>query len=389
MGAGDRTSLGGYGVTNATQRLVPEQLAWLQALRDPLLAKGWTPTEWERVVRLARRTRLLGRLAEGLLAAGLLDDMPPQVRRHLVAEHRLSRWRTSAVLWTMERVAVALGDAPYPRVLLKGAAYIGQALPLGVGRLPSDLDVLVPKVHLADAQERLARAGWNVKPLDSHDLRYYYEWSHEAPPMTHPLLMVELDLHHNILPSMAHAAVDAGRLLAATRPAKLAPWQVLQPLDQVLHSAAHLFFDSEFRDRIRDLADLDNLLRHFGADPSFLRDLPVRAGELGLEEPLALACHFCVRWFGTPIPQATICSVEAIGPGRLRRAVLFALFGQVLLPVEPDGRWRPMQSMAATLLLTRYHLRRLPLRRLVPHLWHKLRSSRRPVRVDDREGIDA
>ena len=162
MGAGDRTSPGGYGVTNATQRLVPEQLAWLQALRDPLLAKGWTPTEWERVVRLARRTRLLGRLAEGLLAAGLLDDMPPQVRRHLVAEHRLSRWRTSAVLWTMERVAVALGDAPYPRVLLKGAAYIGQGLPLGVGRLPSDLDVLVPRASLAACQSALQAAGWQA-----------------------------------------------------------------------------------------------------------------------------------------------------------------------------------------------------------------------------------
>lgn len=369
---------------------LPPRLAWLRALREPALAADWTLAEWERVVRLARRTRLLARLAEGLAAAGLLDGIPPQPRRQLIAEQRLSRWRTSAVRWTMERVAAALRDAPpYPRVLLKGAAYIGQGLSIGAGRLPSDLDMLVPRAHLADAQQRLSRAGWNVKPLDDHDLRYYYEWSHEVPPMTHPLLTVELDLHHNILPPMARMTVDADRLLARSRPSSLPAWQVLDPMDQVLHSAAHLFFDSEMRDRIRDLVDLDDLLRHFGADPGFMRGLPLRARELGLEEPLALACRFCVRWIGTPIPEAVIESIESMGPGRLQRVWLLPLLKQVLLPAEPDEGWRPMREFAAALLLMRYHLRRMPLRQLVPHLWHKLRGGRRPVGSDTPEGIGA
>jgi len=354
----------------------PARLAWLQALRQPLLAAQWSLGEWERVVRLARRLRLLARLAEVLMDAGLMERVPPQARRHLIAEQRLSRWRTSAMLWTLERVATMLGDAPYPRVLLKGGAYIGQDLPIAAGRLPSDLDILVPQLHVSDAQARLTQAGWNAVELDEHDRRYYYEWSHEVPPMTHPLLAMELDLHHNILPPVARTHVDANALIQRLRPSNWPAWQVLDPADQVLHCAAHLFHDSELRDRIRDLVDLDGLLRHFGATPGFIARLPERAQELSLEEPLALACHFCVHWLGTPIPADVVESIESIGPGRIRRAWLLPLLSTALMPTEPDDSPPLRQDLAAMLLLARYHRQRMPLRLLVPHLWHKVRAGR-------------
>jgi len=362
-------------VSGATRHL-PPQLAWLQALRQPQLTMQWPLAEWERVVRLSRRLRLLARLAEGVIAAGLIDRVPPEARRHLVAERCLSRWRTGAMLWTLERVAIMLGDASYPRVILKGAAYIGQDLGIAAGRLPSDLDILVPRAHVPDAQARLIQAGWKTVQLDEHDSRYYYEWSHEVPPMTHPLLGMELDLHHNILPPVARTHVSADVLLERLQPSKWAAWQVLDPADQVLHSAAHLFHDSEARDRIRDLVDLDGLLRHFGATPGFMARLPERSRALGLEEPLALACHFCVKWFGTPIPAEVLETIEAIGPDRLRRTWLLPLLGSALMPTEPDDSPSLRQGVAAIALLARYHRQRMPLRLLVPHLWHKLRTAR-------------
>lgn len=361
---------------DAQTRPLPARLLWLQALRQPELASKWSLAEWERVVRLARRLRLLARLAEALEGAGLMDGVPPQPRRHLLAEQRLSRWRTAAMCWSVERVAGMLGDAPYPRVLLKGAAYTGQDLPIAAGRLPSDLDILVPQAHVADAQARLTQAGWHAAELDDHDRRYYDEWSHEVPPMTHPLLGMELDLHHNILPPVARTHVDAGALLARLQPSKWPAWQVLDPMDQVLHSAAHLFLDSDLRDRLRDLVDLDGLLRHFGAQREFWNELPLRARALGLSEPLALACHFCTRWLGTPVPAAALDSIFAFGPGPLRRAWLLPLLEAALMPTEPDDDAPFAQHAAATLLLARYHRQRMPLRLLVPHLWHKLRPSR-------------
>jgi hypothetical protein len=352
-------------------------LAWLGAVRQPQLALDWSLADWERVVRLARRLRLLARLAESLIAAGLIERVPAQARRHLIAEQRLSHWRTAAMLWTLERVAGALGDAPYPRVLLKGAAYIGQDLSIAAGRLPSDLDILVPLANLGDAQARLTAAGWNEAELAAHDRRYYYEWSHEVPPMTHPQLAIELDLHHNILPPVARTHVDADALLERLRPSRWASWQVLDPVDQVLHSAAHLFLDSEARDRIRDLVDLDGLVRHFASEPDFWSRLPERAKALGLAEPLALACHFTERWFGTPFPAPMLDFIAAMGPLGCRRRALVSLLEQVLMPTEPDVAPPLTQDLAAMLLLARYHRQRMPLGLLVPHLWHKLRHDPR------------
>jgi len=339
------------------------------------MALQWPLHEWDRVIRLARRLRLLARLAESLAGAGLIEQVPLQPRRHLLAELRLSRWRSDSLVWTLRQVGDAIQPVDYPCVLLKGVAYMAQGLPIAAGRLPSDLDILVPKSALPKAQESLAAAGWRAVPLDEHDRRYYEDWSHEVPPLRHPRLGVELDLHHNILPPVGRNRIDADALLGQLQPSKWLPWCVLHPVDQVLHSAAHLFLDSELRDRIRDLVDLDGLLRHFGAGTTFWTSLTERASELGLAEPLALACHFCVNWLDTPIPLATRSAIQTRGPGWSRRAWLLPLLEHVLTPTAPDDVPGWTEYAADAVLLARYHRRRLPLRMLAPHLWHKLRTK--------------
>jgi HAMP domain-containing protein len=360
---------------NADQRL-HGRLAWIAALREPGMALAWTLPEWEHRIRLARRLRLLGRLAESLDAARIIDRVPAPAARHLVAELRYTRWRSGALVWALERVARLLADAPYPLVLLKGAAYIGQDLPIAKGRMPSDVDILVPREHIADAQSRLAAGGWSETELDAHDQRYYHEWSHEVPPMRHDLHGLELDLHHNILPPVAHTRVDAARLLAHLQPSQWPRWQVLQPVDQVLHSATHLFHDSEARDRVRDIVDIDGLLRHFGRDPAFWDALVVRADELGFQDALAVGCHFARAWLDTPVPHGAWRRIRDAGPGAVHRAWLLPLMRTLLTPTDPDARPPLRQDIAAQLLLVRYHYRRMPLRILLPHLWHKWRSQR-------------
>ena len=358
----------------------PAWAAWLTALRQPEAAGRWSLDDWQRVVRLARRLRLLARLAARLQADGLLDQVPAPARRHLVSELRLSRWRTTVMVRALERVAEQLQGADHPLVLLKGGAYIGQGLPIAAGRLPSDVDILVPQAALAGALSRLQAAGWVGAELDAHDQHYYEAWSHEVPPMHHPVHAVELDLHHNILPPVARTHVDASLLLARLQPSTWPAWQVLHPVDQVLHSAAHLFLDSDLTDRVRDLVDLDGLLRHFGrpgADPVFWAELPRRARELGLAEPLALASHFTTRWLGTPIPLAVQAAIAMQGPSKARRAWLLPLLAAALTPTEPDAMPSRRQDLAALAVLARYHRQRLPLRLLVPHLWHKMQTRNR------------
>jgi hypothetical protein len=206
---------------------------------------------------------------------------------------------------------------------------------------------------------------------------YYYEWSHEVPPMTHPAYHFELDLHHNIVPPVAHASVDPARLMERLLPSCWPGWQVLDAADQVLHSAAHLFWDSELRDRLRDLVDLDGLLRLFGQEEAFWPRLVARAGEMGLGEPLALAFHFTRRWLHTPIPDAVLRGIKPAALGALHRWWLVPALDRVLRPTEPDEMPSRWQEFSALLLLTRHHYRRMPMRVLLPHLWHKWRVRQR------------
>lgn len=355
---------------------LPVQFAWLQALQEPLICSAWSASQWDHVLRLSRRLRLLPRLALAVDRAGLTGSMPVPVQRQLLAARRLSAWRTQSLLWALERVGRTLDGLQAPRVLLKGAAYIGQQLPIAEGRLPSDADVLVPHAHLGDAQQRLLNHGWQELELDTHDQRYYRDWTHEVPPMRHPVLVMELDLHHAILPPVARVRVDTGLLLQRLQPSGLPGWQVLHPVDQVLHCAVHLFHDSEIRDRLRDLVDLDGLLRHFGSVPGFWDELPGRAAILGLGEPLALACHLCTRWLATPVPSQALARVARQGLGPWRRAWLLPMLEALLTPAPLDRAASRAQGFAAMLFLVRYHRNRMPLQVLVPHLWHKSRRQR-------------
>lgn len=352
-------------------------LHWLPALREPERCRDWSLDDWQQVIRMARRLRLLGRLSEAVASVRLDATLPEPVRQHLQGERRLSRHRLRTLSWTIERVGDMLGRTPYPRVLLKGAAYVTQGLPIAPGRLPSDLDILVPREALDDAHQRLQTHGWFAVELDAHDQQYYREWSHELPPLRHPQIGLELDLHHGILPPVARTTVDSAALLARLQPSGLPGWHVLAPVDQVLHSAAHLFLDSELRDRVRDLVDLDGLMRHFAARQVFWDDLVTRAGELGLVEPLAFAVHFTTRWLGTPVPAAVHRHLQDRGPGTLSRSLLLPLLDMALAPVDPDTRDTRRRDRAATLLLVRHHLQRMPLHLLLPHLWHKARARRR------------
>ena len=148
-------------------------------------------------------------------------------------------------------------------------------------------------------------------------------------------------------------------------------------MDQILHSAAHLFLDAELRDRLRDLVDLDGLMRHGAQRPGFWPELLDRSRELGLDEPLALAVEYTSNWLQTPVPASTLRSLRQRGPGAVRRAWLLPLLDTVLTPADPDALPARSQDLAATLLLARYQLQRLPLHLLLPHVWHKVQGRRR------------
>jgi len=213
--------------------------------------------------------------------------------------------------------------------------------------------------------------------------------------MRHPAHSLELDLHHNILPPVARLRVDAALLLARAQPSVWPGWHVFSPVDQILHSATHLFQDPELTDRVRDLVDLDALCRMQAIRGDFWEDLTARARELGLGGPLWLALSFLRAWFDTPVPPSALQALADLGPGPLQRLWLLPALSASLTPAQPDETPAFGSRLGARVVLTRYHLGRMPLRLLLPHALHKLRAGRkqlesteaaagpRPMRVDE------
>jgi hypothetical protein len=340
----------------------------VRALRDPQACLSWSMQEWELLLQQARRANLVGRLGEAFEAAGLLGLIPEGPRPHLVAAGLLSNSQSRAVLWEARQIRQALRELPGPVVLLKGAAYALAGLPAARGRLFNDVDILVPRPQLGQVEAALMLEGWHGEHSSAYDQRYYRRWMHEIPPMTHVLRNTVIDVHHNILPLTSRIKVDADRLLARIRP--IEGWAGLYRLgdtDLVLHSACHLFLDGEFDKGLRDLVDLDALLRHFGREASFWPQLQARARELGLARILFYALRYTRLLLQTPVPAEQEAGLADVAPQRWQLACMDAIFERALRPDHAScaDRWT---GPARRFLYLRAHWMRMPLHLLVMHL---------------------
>jgi hypothetical protein len=274
-----------------------------------------------------------------------------------------------------------LVGADFPVIVLKGGAYILQRRKLADGRFISDVDLLVPGEHLRTMENRLRAAGWQAEKLDPYDERYYRDWSHETPPMRFPGHSLEVDLHHAITPVTGSLAFDPAGLFERSEPIPGTPFRALCAEDQVLHACLHCFHDGELDLRVREVVDIDGLLRTFADNEGFWGLLVARAAELGLQHPLWYGLHFAQAWLECPVPSNVLKSLPT--PTSLRRAAMDVLVPLAMLPPDPDFPPTFRVRLARTLMQIRYHLLRMPPQLLAPHLARKsLRRLR--ARLDRR-----
>ena len=347
----------------------PPDLLW-ESMRRPHTAVALDLAGWDLLVRQARHAKVLARLAMLLDEQALLGQVPPKVGEHLLAARVVAEKHERMTRWEVNRVRRAVAGAVSSVVLLKGGAYLMAGLPPARGRLLADLDVMVPKAELADAERALRQSGWEVMKLHSYDDRYYRRWMHELPPLRHAARGTVLDLHHTILPETGRLHPDPQKLFAAARPLGDGTLKILAPVDMVLHSAAHLFQDGDLAGGLRDLTDLDDLMRHFAAEPAFWDQLVPRAAELDLARPLYYALWYARRFLETPVPEAVMTAARSGRPARPVGAIMNLLVGRALEPEHPD-RTRPAAALARWLLYVRSHWLRMPPLQLASHLTRK------------------
>jgi hypothetical protein len=341
------------------------------ALAQPKNLKLLSSREWEWLIGRARTAQLLARLALRAEEAGCLDEVPPQPRRHLEWARRDWDAQQRALRWDVDFIGRALDRVDTPIVLLKGAAYVMAGLPPALGRLFSDIDIMVRQERLADVETALRGQGWLSQTLDPYDQHYYRTWMHELPPLHHVLRRTVLDVHHTIAPPTSRHSVDARALFAAARALDIrGKFFVLAPPDMLLHSIIHLMQEGEFEHGLRDLIDLDDLFRHFGRDPAFWPAVLQRAAEHRLGRPLYYAAQQARQFLDTPMPAEFVAAVERFAPGRATRKIMDAVLRAGIAADQP-GLPRPFTRFSRWLLYVRGHYLRMPLRLLLPHLLRK------------------
>lgn len=320
---------------------------------------------WSLLFAEARACSLTARLATALTDEAPAS-MPDVFHAHLMAAQR--QWQALAddVIRELRLIAKALDSVCTRVVLLKGAAYVAADLPAARGRIFSDIDILVRKSFLPKAEGDLMLAGWVARHLSEYDRRYYREWSHEIPPMSHVQRGTTIDLHHSLIMPTCRIRVDVETMIEDAIPiAGEDGWFRLKDEDLVLHAASHLLLNSEFDRGLRDLWDIDILMRHFGESaPDFGQAVLERADRVGLGRVVRQAFTLCTRLFGTPLPQRALNE----------RGLVMKLLAAAIGTRHPDtsSSW---QTLADQLLLYRELSLRLPPTLLARHLWHKATTA--------------
>nr|WP_295373991.1 nucleotidyltransferase family protein [uncultured Sphingosinicella sp.] len=327
----------------------------VRALAEPSSARSLRDPEWTALIAVARAEALIGSLAYRLQE----EALPSNVGTIFEAARRDAEQAKRQALWEAEMARRALAPLDLPVILLKGTAYTAAGLDAGLGRSIGDLDIMVPRDRLDEVEQALLAAGWEWVKEDAYDSLYYRRWMHELPPLIHRERDRMIDVHHTILPLTAKPKPDAAGMIADSVELD-GGLRVLSPPDMIVHAAAHLFADGDLAGGLRNLWDIDRMLREFGGRAGFWPELHDRASRHQLLPAVQRAARIAADFYGTPSPTGWTRSHKV---DRAFRARLVARngWGQATRPALRLGFY------------VRSHLLRMPLPMLARHLWIKAR----------------
>jgi hypothetical protein len=329
-----------------------------KALADPGYVATLDARGWIALIAMARAERLDGSLAHRL--DGL--KMPAVVARTLAQARTNAEVGRTQALWEAEMARRALEPLGIPLILLKGTAFAAAGLDAGQGRLIGDLDIIVPRDRLDEAEAALLSAGWEWVKDDPYDQSYYRKYMHELPPLIHRTRDRMIDVHHTILPLTAGPRPDAAALIAESVEIG-GGLRMLSPEDMIIHAVTHLFADGDLAGGLRNLWDIDRLLREFQSREDFWSTLWERAQRHQVPKSTARALRLTRHLFDTPIAPG-----QGFEP---RRGDIFYL-GRLLA----RDRWgRETRKALRFGFYVRSHWLRMPPFKLAVHLWTKWRRG--------------
>ena len=335
----------------------------VHGLAEPGSTANLDAAGWTALIGMARAEQLLGTLAHRLDGF----EMPEPIDHICADARRAIAYGRKQALWEAEMARRILAPLGEPVVLLKGTAYVAAGLSAGVGRSIGDLDILVPRSAL-DAVERalIIAGGWEWVKEDEYDDAYYRDHMHELPPLIHKERDRMIDVHHTVLPLTAKPTPDAEAMIADSE-ALSDGLRILSAPDMICHAAAHLFADGDLAGGLRNLWDIDRLLRDFGDRDGFWLALGDRAERHELTKSVARALRLAETLYDTPVDG------DVAGRGKAGDS----LYVRRLL--ARDGWGRETRKGLRFAFYVRSHWLRMPPVMLARHLWTKWRKGSTPA----------
>ncbi|MFV0448565.1 MAG: nucleotidyltransferase family protein [Vibrio sp.] len=343
-----------------------------KVLSNPQSISSLSATEQSKLIAEARYFNMLAQLKPLFEQSGQWQVLPPEVKQHITAAHRVFNHQQTRLGHENRHFQQTFCSLNIEWIYLKGVAYHLANFPEFQGRLMNDIDILVREHSLPEVENALRKQGWLPTHLNDYDQKFYRQWSQEIPPMRHLNRQTTLDLHFNILPKTIKESPSATLLLSQT--VKIAnedgTGKMLNPAAMVIHSAIHLFYESDFSKGTRDLYDLLLLMTKFSTQPDFWDQLMSLQNRIGNGRSVFYALRYCQLVFQLPVPEQVQKFYQQYQPSKFKTMLADFAFIRIFIYAFPENRLIGHQIAVWTLYL-RGHLKRMPLRLLVPHLMRK------------------
>jgi len=322
-------------------------------------------TEWRDLILVSRTSGVLARVAH-CLTEDTRSKLSSKIYRHFEAAKRHETLFHNQVKNEMEVIRKGvLNRKHYQIALLKGAGYVFSESSASIGRIFSDIDILVRKDDLADFEQSLNLLGW-VSRSDNYDDTYYRQWAHEIPPMIHINRSSVIDVHHNIVPIVSGRAPTAELLWNETKRIDDGV-QVLSTSAMFVHSAIHLFFKEEFYFGFRDLTDLMCLFLEIKNSRGDIEKVKALAADLGFELEVYLALRYLKIILHIEEAENALHQFVDVKPSRLKLLFYDWMYLRVLIP-QHSLTTKKFTGVASSLAFLRGHLLKMPLHIFIKHI---------------------
>ncbi len=215
-----------------------------------------TETQWHAVVNEAIRQRVAPLAFKRLKAGPARDAIPPGALQRLSDYYLRSSFRNALVLREATAAARLLGAHEIPLIFLKGVHLAGWIYSEPALRSMADIDLMVPRNRLADAERVFVEQGWGPQPRP--DIRVHIARFPHITPLRRKGSL-ELEIHYAIERPTSPFLIDIDGLWRRAKTVDLegAQARVLAAEDLLIHLCLHASYHHRYdRYPLKGLVDV-------------------------------------------------------------------------------------------------------------------------------------